>query len=613
LSDFRKDTVDNWNLAIDDALEFRRKYGREGMWAECEAMFYNAHHTQLDQLGPNLIYSTGDSLLSSLCVPNPYFTVRPNRMEVIQGCPILESQLNAFIWALDLKGVGTTSALNGYLFGKGIAKIGYDSEFGYDPRTDIGFQLNNILGLSLSQFDKRGRKIEYNSQIVPGMPWVESVLPHDFLVPWGTTDLTSAPWCAHRIIRHIDDIKADRKYSNKKDLVPMLSMADWVKSYLTVMKPYRVGQAAEWTKSESSDKAEFVELWEIHDARTGRVRVLSPGYDKFLRDDIDYLQEDGLPFVDLSFVTGNRSFWTTADAVYLQSTQAEAINIASVMRKQRNISLLRFLLRKGTMSKDEVAKYLSGDIGILAEYDGAQIGEASPITAVSHPNNNQVLQQEAEYMRRDARETVGFSRNQLGEYEASGRRTATEAGIVQQSSDQRLNRRQDQMAEFYQNIGKKLAKTIFKFWKTPRLVQIVGQDGAASWTSFTGSQLKGDYLYKVGFSSEPSDSHQRRKTEALTLYSQLSQDPSIDQLALRRHLVRAFNDPEFTSLFLPGVISNAALPNAMQQMQQQMGQPGGQMQGGGGAKREGGVSPVQKPGDSSSVSPKSQQRGGMGQ
>lgn len=583
---YRQPTVQNWLLAIEDGLEFRRKYGREAEWARCEALFYQGDVTQSENVGANIIASTGDALLSTLLVPNPQFVIRPLQMETVESAPVLESVLNQMIYNLKLKQTMQEAGLHCYLYGRGIIKHGYDSEFGYDPRQDMGQEFQTILGMTTSQFDKRGRKIEFGGA-TPGMPWAATVLPHDFVVPWGTkSDLSTAPWCAHRIVRHIDDIKADPKYTNKSKLVPQLSLSDWVKSYLHVMKPYRMGTySSNFTTPRSYTGpgcVEYVEMWEIHDYRTGRIYVVAQDHPEFLRNDIDYLQEDGLPFTSFSFVPTARTFWTTPDTVYLQSTQREIIDISQMQWKQRRISLLRFLYAKGMIRKDELSKFMSGDVGLGVEVETL---EQQSIVSMSPSNNNNQLQVESDAVRRNARETVGFNQNQMGEYEGTGRRTASEAMIVQQNADQRLNRRQDLVAEAYIDCGKKISKTLFKFWKTPRIIEVLGQTGAAQWTSFTGSDLRGDYQFKIGFSSEPVEGLQARRQKAINLFTFLSQDPGIDQLELRRFFARNFNDPEVNRLFLPGVLNNANLSNAMQQLSPPMGGVPAQGNVGGGAPK----------------------------
>ncbi len=51
----RKSTVDNWNLAISDGLEYRRLHGREAEWSRCEALFYQADERQSGNVGPNIL------------------------------------------------------------------------------------------------------------------------------------------------------------------------------------------------------------------------------------------------------------------------------------------------------------------------------------------------------------------------------------------------------------------------------------------------------------------------------------------------------------------------------------------------------------------------------
>lgn len=607
----RENTVDSWNIALEDGLTFRKEYGREDEWAHMESMFYHANKMQDGNVGPNIIAGTGDALLSQLTVPNPKFLLQPLRMDVIESTPVLESVLNTLMHTANLQESFEEACLHAYLWGRGIVKFGYDSEFGYDPRQDIGQVAQTVLGISLTQFDKKGQRIEFG-QATPGMPWSGAVLPHDFVVPYGTKTLKNSPWAAHRIVRHIDDIKADPKYSGKRDLEPQMSMADYVKSYLTVMKPYRLGQVLQQAQRQFSEKAEFVELWEIHDVRTGRVYVISPGYDTFLRNEIDYLQEDGLPFVSIGFVPSARNFWTTPDTVYLKAPQEESVDIATMQKHQRRISLLRFMYEEGSIDNDELEKFMSGEIGVGIKIKTTT--STDPIVAMTPGNSNNQLQSEAEAIRRDGRETVGFSRNQTGEY-TPGRHTASEAMIVQENSDQRLNRRQNSLAKAYCEGGQKLAKIIFRLWQTPRLTQIIGPSGAQEWQAFTGSQLKGEYLYSIGFSNEPVKGMEARKAEAMQLYVSLSQDPTIDQIALRRYLARAYNNPEFYSLFLPGVIPSAGLSVPMQQqlMQQQGGGGGGvQPQTPGGAGNGSPVPEVRSP-VQPSPQPPGPPRQGMGQ
>lgn len=578
-------TVKEWIEEINRGLEYRKLYGLESSWASLEAMFY---HVQSKHQAPNLIYSTGDALMSTMSVPLPYVTTKAKRQEFLAPSRLLESIDNDLIDVMSMTDEVELGVLSAYLWGPAIFKIGYDSEKGWDPSFDVGLMHKLPLGMSMTQFDKHQNRIEYNN-VDPGMPWFKRVLPHDFVVPWGTPpDLSYAPWCAHRTVRHIDDIKGDVKY-NTRGLRPVMSVKDFVESYKKVPAVYRTGQDV--TKSmgwNETGESEYVELWEIHDRRTGKIYVIATGHDAFLRNEQDYLQLNGLPFVSFGLVPRARTFWTTSDAYYLQQAQNEAEDIALQASKHRKASVLKFMYQEDALENDELDNFLSNETGI-----GIKISGEKPINeAIAFSQAPPDLQTgpAMENVRRDAREMTGFSRNQLGEYEQTGRRTATEAKVVQDASSLRMDRRQGCLAKVYVNAFRKINPIIQQYWQAPRVAELMGQDGAQQFLTFTGDDLKGEFKYSLGFSLGSMESLQQRRQNALQMYAMLRQDPLMNPMALARYLNFSFNDPEFTTLFQPGVLNGQieAL-SAIQTKGQALGLGGGGMdQGGSGSVPQGG-------------------------
>jgi len=561
-------SIDEWIDELDRGLEYRRRYGLEDSWSELEALFYHVHESCVNE-GPNLIASTGDSLLSSLTVPRPTIGLKALQSGLVGAVRILERQDNDFIDTLEIQEQIEDAVLHAYLWGRGILKLGYDSEWGYDPKHEIP-----ELGFTLSQYDKHGERIEFFSLAKPGVPWVKAILPHDIIVPWGTKDENDAAWMAHRVVRHVDDLKADPKYSRTRGLEPTLSRKDFVQSYLTQPKPSRVGERLASSK-ESEGEVCLCECYEIHDRKTNKVYTMALGHDKWLRNDPDFMQVDGLPFVTFSLVPTARTFWTTPDAYYLKTEQAELADISLQALKQRRLAVLRFIFAEDAFDDEELNRLLGVDVGAGARVkSGTALRDA--VLAITPTNNNMVLYQDAEYVRKNARERVGIGRNQMGEFEQGGRRTAFEVGTVKQYADVRMTRRQNSgLARTYKRLFRKLNGIIFEFWKAPRWVEIAKD----KWQMFTGRELRGQYKYSVTFSSEPIPTLENRKLMALQMYQALSQDPYINPIALRRYLFDAFSDPEFETIFMGGAQS-ATLPISMQ------GQ--GMSPGGGGAQAGGG-------------------------
>ena len=517
----------------------------ESSWAGLEAVFYAADSQARASAGPNIITSTGDGFLSLLSVAYPYVNVRPRRGEFVRSAPVLESVDNWLLKELRVDAAMNRGMLHAFLWGKGVMKIGYDSEYGYDPQRDIGG--SEPLGMTLTQFDKKGNLIE-NGVVDPGMPWVKSVSPHDIIVPWGTVDLEDAGWIAHRVIRHVDDIKSDPKYRNHRDLRPSISHEDYVKSYQTTQHLHIIGVSS--MNHGGRGKAEYCELFEIHSRRTKRIVVIATGHSRVLRDVVDELQIDGLPFVDLSFTPRARTFWTTPDAYYLKQAQAEMDDISLQASIQRRITKMKFLYGEDALDEAELDKMISAEGSI-----GVKVKSGVPLNEAVLPTNNvnqASLYQDEEIILRNARDVVGLSRNQRGEFE-SGRRSAYEAKTVNRGAMSRMGRRQKQVRLAYENVIRKINQIIFSFWTQKRVVEFVGEEGGREWMEYSGSQLKGEYQYEVVFSDEILPTESQERNESLQLYAQLVQDPNLDQNSLREFFSSKHNDPGFKKLFKGGV------------------------------------------------------------
>jgi len=500
-------------------------------------------------IGPNLVYSYGDSLMSMLSVPDPEFLVAPETRDGVKTAPIVERLAAQLTRKTRMKKAVDSGLLNAYLYGRLILKVGYDSLYGFDPYYDIGSR-EQPMGMTLTQFDKKGKRLEFGPQ-KPGWPWVRPVMPHDFVVPWGTVDIESAPWCAFRFIREVSAMKSDPKYKNTTRLQADMNMEEFMNSYKTVGAKRMKYESAR-THDYNNKKALFKEFWEIRDASSHRIMVVTDDYDKFLRDDFDAIQMacGQLPVVTGTFVQHPRSFWTSPLAYYLGQIQHTQFDISLQAEKQRRLSVLKFLVRKGVLTEEARTRLLSGDVGACEE---AELGTSTSINEVfgTVPTGNPInFQLHSDTNRADARDMIGFSRNQVGEYDSSSRRTAREATFVNQGSERRSGKRMQMISDVYRDTLRLENKLVFKFWTTPRDVMV--ENG---WASVTGRQLASDYAYDLTLSSKRNVSKAQRKVEAFQVFMQMAQFPGANLPMLYQYLMDAANDPAFEQL-LPSPGSN---------------------------------------------------------
>lgn len=536
--------IQDWFDQIDAGLEYRRIFAREDSWRKCEANYLNepSGHTAI---GPNLVFEMGDALTSILTVPDPEFVITPTRSRSVPMAPIVEAVDNTFIEELRLKRYIEVAILRGFVYGNIILKIGYDSEFGWSPYYDIGGE--QLLGMTFTQFDKRGRRIE-TPDTKPGWPWVRPVLPHDFVVPWGTMFLEDAPWAAHRIVRHVNYFKRDPKYKNTTNLTPQINMKDFMESYLSTGMQKQQSRKHRKANVSAVQDPEYVVAWEIVDRMKGERLVISRDHPSFLRKAPDAIQMAcGMPFIDGSLNIPLRSFWCVAPAYYLGQHQKEQFDISLQATKERRINILRFLYRKNAIDQKEFNRLMSADVGAAAPVE-----TTFPLKEVIAPVNqytNYDYVHQSESNRRNARSVAGMSRNQMGEFDQSTRRTASEAKIVQAGSGRRTSKRGQVVQSLYTGTIKKCNGLIFDFWTVPR--EVMHKDG---FEMVTGEMLKGNYLYDVSLNTKRAISRAERKVEALMLMGQIMAmlGPGLNPQALYQYLIDASGDPSFESILAPG-------------------------------------------------------------
>jgi len=257
----------------------------------------------------------------------------------------------------------------------------------------------------------------------------------------------------------------------------------------------------------------------------------------------------------------------------------EISDLAVQRTKIRRLSVLKFLYDKDMLDEPELEKLLSPDVGAAAAISTGGDIQKAIISMSNHPDQGLIL--EEEHLRRNSREQIGFSRNQLGEF-SGGRKTATEAGIVKDASDLRMSRRGLAIKRLYENIISITNGIIFTHWTKPRYIEVIGQQNADEWMQISGPELKGRYSYNITFTDD--NELRRRRFEALQLYGVLIQDPSVDPVGLRQYIADQFNDPAFSRVF------NADIQNAMQALRLVQGlvQPGNANgAGGAGPNRQG--------------------------
>ncbi len=472
-----------WQDRIKNGLRFQQKIGRSNEWARYKG--YYRHEFPNGSLPVNMMFSVLRSLTPQIVLRNPKVTAttRKSGMEAEIFARILQKLDNWLIYELMTKRELKKIVTDCFFAGTATGFIGYDSQFGFDPK------LADPTGqFTMTQFNKRGDRIETNAGINPGMPWFQRCRPEDVVFPWGSTDPESLEWVAMRIFRRVSDMKDDKKYTNTA------SLTGSVTPIRTTAEGGIIVDYKDNPQYSPDPEAQWIELWQVHNARTGEVLALTMEHDKLLRKEEDASQIEGLPSETVSFNPDPDYIYGVPDARIIEPQLLELLDIRTQSMKHRQVDILKALIKKGAIDPKELQKLASGQIGAFIEVDSdTNIRDA---VAPLNPGVAGILNDlaaQGQLTQGDIREMVGFSRVLAGEYQGKTHVSAAETQAVFAAANIRMDERRDAMADLLTKIVRKWNQYIFTYWTDDRVESIIGPDGARWWVKFNGPQIKDEY------------------------------------------------------------------------------------------------------------------------
>ena len=489
-----------WMSQIKAAWKFRKEYGRADKWDRWRGYYqgdwFDLHSDHMDSgiLPVNLIFSFGRTYISKMVSSYPEILVKPLTMETGGIAMLVEQVLRMLVLNLPIVQNMRRVVQDAYLLGTGMIKRGYDSQFGYFPTLPDG------------KTGRKGETIEQKGAIHNGMPWAMWQQLEDCLVPYGVVRDEDVWFQAFKMYRRVDDMKADPRVKNNKDII---GSARPIKKK-ALDKPESSQQMLLQLGYDGEEPpAEWFAYWELHDMRRHRVIWLNPQNEKILLDEPDELTLEGEPVgYSLRLNDNNLCWWGLSDVHNLEPQQLEINDIRTQQAMARRVAILKFMVRKGMISPQELSKLMTGGPNICVEVDG----DLEKIIKEIRPPVPFDLGHLSEEVRKDMREMVGLSRNQQGVF-AGARATATEANVVNAASEESMDDRRNVVNRMWADLMKGLLDSARRFWTEPQTLALIGPDEQPLWVEFKGQDLAGKFAIDIDVASGIPFSQQMRRQE----------------------------------------------------------------------------------------------------
>ena len=494
---------------------------------------------------------------------NPYIRVRPLAGRTVIDAKVLERVINGIIEQISIGATLDKGALGTIQHGTGFFKLGYDSEFvpSYEEIQQLGF--------SKGAFDKKNKRQEFRDYIFPGMPWVTWQHPTNVVFPEMISSFEDARWVAFQYLRPTEDLKADKRLSNTKDLKPL---------------PQRFADMDFSLERDSLEHEFLVDnslCTELRDKATGKMLVFAEGHDKLLYKEDDVLMGilgGRLPIHALQFNVNTDYAWGTSDIQMVEEDLKELMDIRTQHAIDRRLRVLKFLYRKGSIDREEMSRLVNGKGGAGVAVEG---NPRDMVTPFSMPSQADMLG-EANVVTGRIREHFGT--NAFATHPSS-RRGEAEVQGSQQDSQAGVSRAQLKTQELVVKIAKDIASMVFAFWTEETVVDVLSPvldsislpDGSSQqadvtkqvWVKFKGTELRGNFDYTLSPSRGRLVDGQQRKREALELVQFLSQVPGVNHQELLRQIGDEFDTIDMEKIFTP--MNNSQNPVGMEQLSQLAG------------------------------------------
>jgi len=528
----RKINTSWWTDQINAGIKFRKKYTHQQKWETWRSYYRGVWKKGV--LPVNLFFMMARTIVPRIYFRNPSISLTPAKPGPLHMAfaQTLERVDNKLIRRLKVKKQIKKIVQDAFLFGTGFGKLGYGGQYTLKP---------SLLEDTEQPYGKTGERYEYHSNVIANHPWLLRIPPGQIIVPTGTEGSEDMMWYAHWVRRPLQDVKRDPRFKNTDKLKPTStqSIEQETKTEPDIQKPIQM-----------------IDLYEVHDAKWRRVFVISPVSDKPLYDAGDEFQfKDGFNLYPLIFNEDDEVFWGVPDSQILEPYQLEINEIRTQAMKHRRLALVKIFAKLGSISQAEADKMLSEEVGAIVWTleDPNLVIDARKLSEIPADLDRAKFE-----VLNDVRETVGFSRNQFGEYAARGRSgvpTATEAQIVQMASEIRVDERRDMVADLLVGAVGDWHELIFTYWTEEQVIDIIGPGGVQLWVTFTGQELKaGQYEVKIDPDSTVPETKDMREQKGVQVYTILKENPLIDPEKLTRYLLHSLHGVQYDDMMkgMPG-------------------------------------------------------------
>ena len=504
--------LNRYQTRIKASKKWRKDEGLDDTWRRLNDL-YRGHHydnySEEDRLIVNIGFSTINVISPNIAINYPKITVNATLPENAPQAVIAEAVVNYWMRKYRIRDEFRTAVKDMLISGHGWIKVGYrfveESAVGSDE--------------SISDPLAENAEVSANSVIIEDRPFAERVSCFDVFVDPDATSMRDIRWIAQRIRKPVGEIKSDKRYNRAaREEVQSLAYSRW---------------SDHSANKKINDKSQgYAEVWEFYDIAKNTMCVFSEGVDAFLIKPVQMPYSFGHPFVMLSDYDIPDFFYPMGELEAIEPLQRELNETRSQMLNHRKRYSRKYLFKESAFDN-------AGRNALNDDTDNTMVpvvgdeplgGVVVPFPAVINPPE---FYEQSAMIIGDIDRVSGVSEIQRGGT-TEIRRTATEAGLIQDASNARTA---DKLATIELSLGeiaKRLIMLAQQFMTGEQVARITGKDGKPYWVKFDREYIAGEFDFEVFAGSTQPVNESFRRQSAMQLMDAMAPFASSGVVDLRK-------------------------------------------------------------------------------
>jgi hypothetical protein len=530
----KADLLKRYRARVKDAVAWREREKYDAVWKRMVDMYKGKHFeastTSEDRIAVNIAFATINTIEPSIAINSPKITVYATDESKEDQATICEAVIN-YWWRHDeVKPEFRRAAKDFLIFGHGWLKVGYRYAEGEKERAaeevqkdqeDMQAQADDFAAANPGL----AGDVPTNEDIAAGIPttepfiitdqpFVERVSPWDIYVDPEATCLADMKWIAQKIVRPLEDVKADNRFPS--------AVRSRLKSDSTRADAPVSREPTAQAKDNSDTKR--VTLWEFYDMQRHTVCVFT---DTRSVDDSEFLLKPepqpytyGMPYVMFRSYDVPDQFYPIGDLEMLEPLQGELNKTRSAMMNNRKRYARKYMYHADSITPTAADALISDVDGALVPIEDPNVDLKAVVVPVPQVPLDAQMYQYSETIEKDLDRVSGVSEYQQGSIPA-GRQTATEASIIQDAANSRAADKLSQIEEVVRHVAYRLVALAQQYMSGEQVVRVTGPDGANLWVNFDRHDIAGEFDFQVEAGSTQPRNDTQRKQQAMQLFNTL--------------------------------------------------------------------------------------------